>query len=81
MPVGSRLEFAGALLFGFADGVRGIAGVDSAFDKAVQVLQRLLGLNLPVLALEMSVAEHSQPVLATMPNRLRPLGARCISPL
>ncbi len=41
-----------------------LLAVDSAYDKAVQVLQRLLGVNPPVLAVETSVAEHSRPVLA-----------------
>ena len=44
-----------------------LLAVDIAYDKAVQVLRRLLGVNLPVLAVEMSVAEHNQEVLAYYP--------------
>jgi hypothetical protein len=41
-----------------------LLAVDSAYDKAVGVLARLLGVNLSVLAVETAVAEHSQAVLA-----------------
>ena len=41
-----------------------LLAVDSAYDKAVQVLQRLLEVNLSVLAVETSVGEHSQAVSA-----------------
>ncbi|HKZ70856.1 MAG TPA: ISKra4 family transposase [Anaerolineales bacterium] len=40
-----------------------VVAVDNAYDKAVQLLQRLLDVNLSVLAVETSVAEHSQDVL------------------
>ena len=40
-----------------------LLAVDSAYDKATQVLARLLGVDASVLALEMTVAEHSQAVL------------------
>ena len=41
-----------------------LLAVDGAYDKAVQVLGRLLGVDLSALAVEMAVAEHSQGVLA-----------------
>jgi hypothetical protein len=40
-----------------------LLAVDSAYDKATQVLARLLGVDVSVLALETTVAEHSQAVL------------------
>lgn len=40
-----------------------LLAVDSAYDKAVQVLARLLGVNVSVLALESAVVEHSRDVL------------------
>jgi hypothetical protein len=40
-----------------------LLAVDSAYDKATQVVARLLGVDLSVLALETTVAEHSQAVL------------------
>lgn len=39
-----------------------LLGVEEAYGKGLQVMSRLLGLNLPELALETSVAEHSQTV-------------------
>jgi hypothetical protein len=39
-----------------------LLAVDSAYDKATQVLARLLGVDVSVLALETTVAEHSQTV-------------------
>jgi len=39
-------------------------GVEEAYGKGLQVMARLLGLNLPKLALETSVVEHSQHVKA-----------------
>ena len=39
-----------------------LLGVEEAYGKGLQVVSRLLGLNLPELALETSVAEHSQTV-------------------
>jgi hypothetical protein len=41
-----------------------LLAVDGAYDKAVQVLGRLLGVDRSVLAVETAVAEHSQAVLA-----------------
>jgi hypothetical protein len=41
-----------------------LLAVDGAYDKGLEVMARLLGLTLPELALETSVAEHSQPVKA-----------------
>jgi len=41
-----------------------LLAVDSAYDKAVGVLARLLGVNPSVLAVETAVAEHSQVVSA-----------------
>jgi hypothetical protein len=41
-----------------------LLGVEEAYSKGVRVVSRLLGLNLPELALETSVAEHSQTVKA-----------------
>ena len=41
-----------------------LLAVDSAYDKSLQVLARLLGLRVPELALETQVAEHSQTVKA-----------------
>jgi hypothetical protein len=41
-----------------------LLAVDGAYDKAVQVLGRLLGVDLSVLAVETAVAEHSPAVLA-----------------
>jgi hypothetical protein len=41
-----------------------LLGVEEAYGKGLQVVSRLLGLNLPELALETSVAEHSQTVKA-----------------
>lgn len=43
--------------------------VDSAYDKATQVLARLLGVDVSVLALETTVAEHSQAVLGFYAQR------------
>jgi hypothetical protein len=40
-----------------------VLAVDSAYDKATQVLARLLGIDVSVLAVETAVAEHSQAVL------------------
>ena len=40
-----------------------LLAVDSAYDKATQVLARLLGVDVSVLALETAVAEHRQAVL------------------
>lgn len=40
-----------------------VLAVDSAYDKATQVLTRLLGVDVSVLAVETAVAEHSQAVL------------------
>jgi hypothetical protein len=39
-----------------------LLAVDSAYDKGLEVMVRLLGLTLPELAVETSVAEHSQQV-------------------
>jgi len=39
-----------------------LLAVDSAYDKGLQVVARLLGLSLPELALETAVTEHSQQV-------------------
>ena len=39
-----------------------LLAVDSAYDKGLQVVARLLGLTVPELALETAVAEHSQMV-------------------
>ena len=41
-----------------------LLAVDGAYDKSLEVLSRLLGLNAPKLALETSVAEHSALVQA-----------------
>lgn len=41
-----------------------LLGVEEAYDKGLRVVARLLGLNLPELALETCVAEHSQSVKA-----------------
>lgn len=41
-----------------------LLAVDSAYDKSLQVLLRLLGVNVPELALETQVVEHSQTVKA-----------------
>jgi hypothetical protein len=41
-----------------------LLAVDSAYDKSLQVLTRLLGVTVPELALEIQVAEHSQTVKA-----------------
>ena len=41
-----------------------LLGVEGAYGKGLQVVARLLGLNMPELALETSVAEHSQTVKA-----------------
>jgi len=41
-----------------------LLGVEEAYGKGLQVVSRLLGLNVPELALEMGVAEHSQSVKA-----------------
>jgi hypothetical protein len=41
-----------------------LLGVEEAYGKGLQVVSRLLGLNLPKLALERNVAEHSQTVKA-----------------
>ena len=41
-----------------------LLAVDSAYDKSLQVLTRLLGVRVPELALETQVAEHSQTVQA-----------------
>ncbi|HEY5573999.1 MAG TPA: ISKra4 family transposase [Anaerolineales bacterium] len=41
-----------------------LLGVEEAYSKGLRVVARLLGLNLPELALETSVAEHSQTVKA-----------------
>jgi len=41
-----------------------LLAVDSAYDKGLEVMARLLGLTLSELALETSVAEHSQQVKA-----------------
>jgi hypothetical protein len=41
-----------------------LLAVDGAYDKAVQVLGRLLGVDLSLLAVETAVAEHSPAVLA-----------------
>ncbi len=41
-----------------------LLAVDGAYDKAVQVLARLLGVDLPLLAVETAVAQHSHEVLA-----------------
>ena len=41
-----------------------LLGVEGAYGKGLQVVARLLGLNLPELALETGVAEHSQTVKA-----------------
>ncbi len=41
-----------------------LLAVDGAYDKAVQVLARLLGIDLSVLAVETAVMEHSQAVSA-----------------
>jgi hypothetical protein len=41
-----------------------LLGVEGAYGKGLQVVVRLLGLNMPELALETSVAEHSQTVKA-----------------
>ncbi len=41
-----------------------LLGVEGAYGKGLQVVARILGLNLPELALETSVAEHSQNVKA-----------------
>jgi hypothetical protein len=46
-----------------------LLAVDNAYDKAVEVLARLLGLDLSVLAAETAVAEHSQAVLAFYAQR------------
>jgi hypothetical protein len=41
-----------------------LLGTEEAYSKGLQVVSRLLGLNLPELAVENSVAEHSQTVKA-----------------
>jgi hypothetical protein len=41
-----------------------LLAVDSAYDKGLEVMARLLGLTLPELAVEAGVAEHSQLVKA-----------------
>jgi hypothetical protein len=41
-----------------------LLGVEGAYGKGLQVVARLLGLNVPELALETAVAEHSQLVKA-----------------
>jgi hypothetical protein len=41
-----------------------LLAVDSAYDKSLHVLTRLLGVTVPELALETQVAEHSQTVKA-----------------
>jgi hypothetical protein len=41
-----------------------LLAADSAYDKSVQVLTRLLGVTVPELALETQVTEHSQTVKA-----------------
>jgi hypothetical protein len=41
-----------------------VLAVDSAYDKSLQVLTRLLGVTVPELALETQVADHSQTVKA-----------------
>ncbi|MBM3146076.1 MAG: ISKra4 family transposase [Chloroflexi bacterium] len=41
-----------------------LLGVEGAYGKGLQVVARLLGLNLPILALESSVMEHSQNIKA-----------------
>ena len=41
-----------------------LLGVEGAYSKGLRVVARLLGLTLPELALETSVAEHSQTVKA-----------------
>jgi len=41
-----------------------LLGVEGAYSKGLRVIARLLGLTLPELALETSVAEHSQTVKA-----------------
>ena len=41
-----------------------LLAVDSAYDKSLRVLTRLLGVSVPELALETQVAEHSQTVKA-----------------
>jgi hypothetical protein len=46
-----------------------LLAVDSAYDKATQVLARLLGVDVSVLALETTVAEHSQTVLSFYTQR------------
>ena len=52
-----------------------VLAVDSAYDKAVQVLVRMLGIKVSVLAVETAVAEHSRAVLTfyaqpeTFPHR------------
>jgi hypothetical protein len=48
-----------------------LLAVDSAYDKSLQVLARLLGVTLPELALETQVAEHSQTVKAFYRQRPR----------
>jgi len=46
-----------------------LLAVDSAYDKATQVLARLLGVDVSGLALETTVAEHSQTVLSFYTQR------------
>lgn len=46
-----------------------LLAVDSAYDKAVQVLARLLGIDLPLLAVETAMTEHSPAVLAFYAQR------------
>ena len=43
--------------------------MDSAYEQATQVLARLLGVDVAVLALETTVAEHSQTVLSFYAQR------------
>ncbi len=46
-----------------------LLAVDSAYDKATQVLARLLGIDVSVLAVETAVAEHSETVLTFYAQR------------
>ena len=46
-----------------------LLAVDSAYDKAAQVLARLLGVEMSVLAIENAVAEHSPAVLTFYAQR------------
>ena len=46
-----------------------LLAMDSAYDKATQVLERLLGVDVSVLALETAVAEHSEAVLTFYAQR------------